>query len=129
MRKPLIILVIVAAVAIGGGIWLYRATNAPTPLDGFAACLKEKGVAMYGTYWCAYCKVQKEKFGRAFEKAKYIGCAMPGNPRSQAPVCREAGVQSYPTWMFADGSRLVGVQELADLAEKSGCALPTQNPS
>jgi hypothetical protein len=128
MRKPLIILFIVAVVAIGGGIWLYRASNAPTPLDGFAACLKEKGAAMYGTYWCAYCKAQKEKFGRAFRSAKYIECAMPGNPRVQAPVCREAGVASYPTWTFADGSRLVGVQELSALAEKTECALPTVNP-
>lgn len=125
MKKPLLILGIIALVVIGGGVWAYRASNAPTPLDGFAACLKEKGATMYGTYWCPYCKKQKELFGRAFSRAKYVECAMPGNPRAQAPVCRDAGVQSYPTWTFADGTRLTGVQELSDLAEKSGCALPT----
>lgn len=124
-RKPWIILGVAAIVAIGGGVWLYRASNAPTPLDGFAVCLKEKGATMYGTYWCPYCKKQKEKFGRAERQLKYVECAMPGNPRSQAPVCREAGVTSYPTWTFADGSRTAGVQELSDLAEKTGCALPT----
>ncbi len=125
MKKPLVILSITAVVVIGGGVWLYRASNVPSPLDGFAVCLSEKGATMYGTYWCPYCKKQKELFGRSFTKAKYIECAMPGNPRSQAPVCRDAGVASYPTWIFADGTKEIGAQELADLAEKTGCTLPT----
>ncbi|MDO8622454.1 MAG: hypothetical protein Q7R80_04445, partial [bacterium] len=108
MRKPWIILGVIAILAIGGGVLAYRVANAPTPLDGFAACLKEKGATMYGTYWCPYCKKQKELFGRSFSRAKYVECAMPGNPRAQAPVCRDAGVQSYPTWIFADGSKEVG---------------------
>ena len=29
----------------------------------------------------------------------------------------------YPTWVFADGSRLVGVQTPQTLATKTGCAL------
>jgi len=128
MKKPLIILSVVAVVAIGGGMLMYRATNAPSPLDGFAACLREKGATMYGTYWCAYCKKQKDLFGRAFQRAKYVECAMPGNPRSQAPICRDAGVTSYPTWIYADGSRTTGVQELSALAEKTGCALPSEGP-
>lgn len=125
MKKPWIVLAIIVIVIVGGSALAYRASNAPTPLDGFAACLKEKGATMYGTYWCQYCKKQKELFGRAFRSAKYVECAMPGNPRSQAQVCRDAGVQSYPTWIFADGSRATGVQELTDLAEKAGCQLPT----
>ncbi|MDO8599547.1 MAG: hypothetical protein Q7S02_05550 [bacterium] len=124
MKRSWIILGIAAAVAIGGGVWLYRATNTPSPLNEFATCLNEKGATMYGTYWCPYCKKQKELFGRSFTRAKYVECAMPGNPRSQAPVCRDAGVASYPTWIFADGSRTTGVQELAQLAEKTGCTLP-----
>lgn len=125
MKKPWIMLGIVVVVVGGIGTLAYRASNAPTPLDGFAACLKEKGATMYGTYWCPYCKKQKELFGKAFRSAKYVECAMPGNPRAQAPACRDAGVQSYPTWIFADGSKEVGVQELTDLAEKTGCTLPT----
>lgn len=121
--KKWFILGAIVVVAIGGGIVVYRASNAPSPLDGFAACLKEKGATMYGTYWCPYCQAQKELFGRSFRSAKYVECAMPGNPRAQAPVCRDAGVTGYPTWTFADGSRTAGVQELSQLAEKTGCAL------
>ena len=119
------VLGVIAIVAIGGGVWAYRASNAPTPLDAFAACLNQKGATMYGTYWCPYCQKQKELFGRSFRRAKYVECAMPGNPRAAAPACRDAGVTSYPTWIFADGSRTTGVQELADLATKTGCTLPS----
>src|SRR3989338_8825336 len=121
MRKPWMILGVIAIVAIGGGVWAYRRSNTPSPFDAFAACLNERGATMYGTYWCPYCQKQKDFFGSSFKRAKYVECAMPGNPRSQAPACRDAGVTSYPTWIYADGSRTTGVQELSALAEKTGC--------
>lgn len=115
---------IVAVLAVGAGVLMYRTTNAPTPLDPFAACLADKGVVMYGTSWCPYCKQQKELFGRAFRKAAYVECSMPGNPRAQAPKCKEQGIMGYPTWIFGDGTRETNVLPLAQLAEKTGCALP-----
>jgi glutaredoxin len=125
MQKSRIILGVFVIAVIGGGVWAFQASRAPSPYDGFAQCLAEKGAVMYGTYWCPYCQKQKELFGRAFTRAKYVECAMPGNPRAAAPACRDAGVTSYPTWIYADGSRTTGVQELAALAEKTGCVLPT----
>lgn len=41
-------------------------------------------------------------------------------------VCLAAEIESYPTWEFADGSRLSGAIEPSELAERSGCELPAQ---
>ena len=122
--KSWIIVGILALGIVGGGTWAFRWSQRPSPLDAFAQCLKDKGAVMYGASWCPHCKKQKDLFGRAFRFAKYVECAMPGNPQAQAPACRDAGIQGYPTWVFADGSRVSGEQTLAELAEKTGCALP-----
>lgn len=113
----------VLIILVGGG-GIYWQTRAPAPLDQFAACLKEKGAVMYGTSWCPHCARQKQLFGRSFRKAAYVECSMPGNPNAQTPICKERGITGYPTWIFADASRASGVQELATLAEKTGCVLP-----
>lgn len=119
-----IIIGIIAVVLVGGGVGAYRWSQRPSPLDPFAQCLTQKGVKMYGASWCPHCKKQKDLFGRAFRNVSYIECAMPGNPQAQTLACRDAKIEGYPTWVFADGSRVSGEQELTDLAQKAGCALP-----
>ncbi|MEY4722940.1 MAG: hypothetical protein RLZZ324_453 [Candidatus Parcubacteria bacterium] len=87
-----------------------------------AQCLTEKGVKMYGAYWCPHCQQQKKDFGKeAFDKITYVECAIPGDPQSQTPACKDAGVTSYPTWVFPSGDRPTGEQPLKDLADKAGC--------
>lgn len=93
-----------------------------TSKDLFAQCLAEKGAKMYGAYWCSSCKKQKELFGDSFDHAPYQECATPG-VEGQVKPCREAEIEAYPTWVFADGSRETGVQTLADLGQKTGCQL------
>ncbi len=39
-------------------------------------------------------------------------------------ICKQAGVKNFPTWQFADGSRMEGPQPLAVLGDKAGCRLP-----
>lgn len=75
---------------------------------------------MYGTEWCPHCKKQKEMFDGSFSKASYVDC---DNDRSK---CDTAGVQGYPTWVLSTGEKLVGTQKLENLAEKTGCELPTE---
>jgi len=41
-------------------------------------------------------------------------------------LCLEKKVDGYPTWDFADGSRVTGEQSLRVLAEKTGCQLPIE---
>jgi len=94
----------------------------PGKYDNLAQCLTDKGVKMYGAYWCSHCKAQKEMFGTSFGKVNYIECSLAGG-QGQTTECKEAGIESYPTWEFKDGSRLSGEVSLETLGEKSGCEL------
>jgi hypothetical protein len=88
-------------------------------LDGFGRCLTEKGATFYGASWCPHCRAQRQTLGDAMAHVRYVECAGSG-----APACKAAGVNSYPTWIFADGSRASGEASLAYLAAKTGCAPP-----
>jgi len=78
---------------------------------------------MYGAYWCPHCEEQKEMFGSSFEYAPYIECGIKGSKGIEA-VCTEAGIKRFPTWIFADGTRVEGEHELQFLGEATGCSLP-----
>src|ERR1700681_2734836 len=92
-------------------------------LDAVAQCVTAKQAKMYGAYWCPHCEDQKEKFGSSFEYAPYVECGIKGS-QSIEPVCTQAGIKRFPTWIFADGTRVEGAHELAFLADTTGCSLP-----
>jgi hypothetical protein len=118
--------IVLAIVAVIGGLWYVSKPNPNDPRTKLAQCLTDKGAKMYGAYWCPHCSAQKKLFGRGFKMATYVECGVPGNQRAQSQVCKDAGVNNYPTWEFADGTRVTGEQDLSVLAEKSGC---TYEPS
>ena len=91
--------------------------------DVFAQCLSDSGVKMFGAYWCPHCQSQKKMFGDSWGNVNYIECSLP-NRAGQTPLCTSEGIMSYPTWEFADGSRVNNVMTLGDLSIRSGCALP-----
>ena len=115
----------VAALVIiaGGGAFFLAMRPRPRPLDAFAKCLTSKQVKMYGAFWCPHCAEQKEMFGLSFEFVPYVECGIKGS-RTQQAVCTQAGVKNYPTWVFADGTRVEGTLPLDALAQKTGCPLP-----
>ncbi len=88
----------------------------------FAQCLTEKGAVMYGAYWCSHCINQKKLFGDSWEFVNYVECSLPGG-KGQTEVCVKAGIEGYPTWEFADGSRQSGELSLAALSTTTGCPL------
>lgn len=92
-------------------------------LDAFAKCLTAKQAKMYGAFWCPHCEEQKEKFGSSFQYAPYVECGIKGS-KGIEPVCTEAGIKRFPTWVFADGTRVEGEHELEFLGEATGCSLP-----
>lgn len=95
----------------------------PGQLDSFAACIKDKGAIFYGAFWCPHCQSQKEMFGRSSRLLPYIECSTPDG-QGQKQLCAEAGVTSYPTWIFPDGGKQTGSLSLEELATKTGCKLP-----
>lgn len=105
-----------------------RPTTAPTApklqtsaeVEDIAQCLTDKGATFYGAYWCPHCADQKEAFGDAMQYINYVECD-PGGENADPEACTDAGIVSYPTWVFADGSQLVGTRSPEELAEKASC--------
>lgn len=122
------LLVLVAVVVLGGLSFFAFGTKSNTSpdmaaSDAFAQCLADAGAKFYGTFWCPHCQDQKTLL-RHSAKLPYIECSTPDG-QGQTPECIAAGIEGYPTWVFADGSRLTGLQTLETLGEKTGCALPS----
>ena len=116
----------VGAVIVLVTVGIYSAASydsSPGELDGFAQCLKDKRAIFYGAFWCPHCQNQKAMFGKSAKFLPYVECSTP-NGQGQLSICTEKEVKGYPTWAFADGSRLSGETELKELAEKTGCMLP-----
>jgi hypothetical protein len=36
-------------------------------------------------------------------------------------ACENEMIRSYPTWIFGDGTRVTGVQQINDFTEQTGC--------
>jgi hypothetical protein len=118
-RRPYRVLVIVECV-----LGLVLALGVAARVDAaaweeFGRCLTNKGAIFYGASWCPHCRAQQLTLGDAMSHVHYVECADDGKS-----TCKKAGVNSYPTWVFGDGSRALGEQSLAHLAAKTGCALP-----
>ena len=108
--------------------------------DKLASCLVEKNVKEYGAFWCPNCAKQAQMFGKSMsilkEQGVYVECdprcdnaqdklpaachGIVGNPR----LCLEKGVDKYPNWQFPNGEKLVGIQDLSQLAATAGCDFP-----
>ena len=126
MKKTLYI--VIALLFIAGVVWLIVTpgkTGVPGKLDGFAKCLKDNGATFYGAFWCPHCQSQKAKFGVSAKYLPYVECSTPDG-QSQAQVCIDAGIKSYPIWQFgsATSTRVDGEMDLEQLASSTSCILP-----
>ncbi len=117
----LLVLGVIAAVIFRGN----SGPAGPGKYDAFAQCLKDKGAVFYGAFWCPHCQKQKKMFGSSVKLLPYVECST-ADGTGMLPACRDKNIQGYPTWEFADGSRLSGEIPLAQLAEKTGCTLPAE---
>ena len=100
-------------------------TGAPAAgkYDEFAQCLKDKGATFYGAFWCPHCQDQKKLFGTSVKLLPYVECST-ADAGDTTQICKDKKIEGYPTWEFADGSRLNQVVSLEQLAEKTACVLP-----
>lgn len=114
---------IITLLVLGGIFWSATKTSGPGPLDTFAQCLGEKDVIFYGAFWCPHCQNQKKIFGNSAKLLPYVECSTP-NGQGQTEQCKDAGIVSYPTWQFADGTRESKELSLTELSLKSSCPLP-----
>lgn len=121
-RKRAIYAVLIVAAF---GLAYYLGQRSQHKYDGFARCLTDRGVKMYGAWWCPHCVEQKEKFGASFEYAPYTECGVKGDLHAKSQACKDADVQRYPTWQFPPmGERVERVFSLDELSDRTGCSLP-----
>lgn len=119
MKKLLLLLAIVLSPVLLAASCSSQNGPSTAEAEAVAQWVTQAGAKMYGAWWCPHCQDQKEMFGEsAFKKVTYIECANPD--RSQNAVCQAAGIKSYPTWEFADGSRVSQVMDFDELKEKTG---------
>jgi len=86
--------------------------------EKLAKYLKEKGMILYGAYWCPHCKEQKELFGDAAQYLDYVECDAKGEG-ANPDECVARGIEGYPTWIY-EGKQYSGTQSLEKLAEIVG---------
>ena len=123
MKLKSLLFILIALIILGGVIWILTKPAGPGKYDTLAQCVADKGVKFYGAWWCPHCRDQKAVFGASAKLLPYIECYAPGNQSVQLSLCKDAGIKSYPTWEFADGSREVKVFTVEELAEKTSCPL------
>ncbi len=126
-NKTIIIFIIILIIVVAGVVTLtsFMSSSSRGPnLTAFAQCLTNSGAKFYGAFWCPHCQAEKALFGAAVSKLPYVECSTP-DANGQTQVCINEGIKEYPTWIFANGTRVEGVQTLAQLSAETGCPLPS----
>jgi hypothetical protein len=100
----------------------------PAPASGagygtFADCVRTSGAVFYDASWCGACRRQRKDFGGYANRLKIVSCSIPGSKKLRS-TCRKLGIESFPTWIFADGKRRAGLLSIRDIGKLTGCALP-----
>lgn len=120
-HKAIYAVLIVAAF----GLAYYLGYRSSHKHDAFARCLSDRGLKMYGAYWCPHCQDQKDLFSASFKYVQYVECGVKGDTRAVAQVCKDADIKHYPTWQFPPtGERVERVFTLEELSDRTGCSLP-----
>ena len=120
-RRALYAVLIVAAFALA----YYLGDRTKHKHDGFAHCLSDRGVKMYGAWWCPHCQEQKEMFAKSFKYVNYVECGVKGDVHAKSQVCKDENIKAFPTWQFPPtGERVERVFSLEELSDRTGCSLP-----
>ena len=141
-NKPLYLFVLVALVIVVAGLAIVfwadkksdeKQSTAENTEDGsvagvnteeqdyailLAKFMTEKGMVMYGAFWCSHCQNQKKIFGDAFKYVDYVECDASG-PNANPDECVAKGIDGYPTWIYS-GEKYSGDKSLGDLADIVG---------
>jgi len=121
MKTKVVIAIISALVLAGIGYWSWTGRFVSNNYDDFAKCLTDKGVIMYGAYWCSHCQNQKKMFGNSWQYINYVECDPQGN-NAKPELCYQNNIQGYPTWAI-NGKLYTGERTIEELSSLSGCEL------
>lgn len=87
-------------------------------VEKLAKFMTEKGMKMYGAYWCSHCNNQKRLFGDNSQYITFVECD-PKGENQQAELCKSEGIEGYPTWKY-EGKAYEGEQDFDELAQIVG---------
>ena len=108
-QQTIFFIIIIIIVLVFGAIITIVSLNPSSPsstkYNTFATCLKDKGAQFYGAFWCPHCKEQKAEFGSSVKLLPYVECSTP-DANDQTQICKDKGIESYPTWTFRDPIKL-----------------------
>ena len=125
-KQTIISIAVIVVLVVAALILLQREANKPKIYDSFATCINDSGAKFYGAFWCPHCAEQKTMFKGSEKLLPYVECSTPDS-KGQTQVCIDKGITGYPTWEFADGTKIQNTQTLKFLSEKTGCPLPDPN--
>jgi hypothetical protein len=89
----------------------------------FAECVRNSGAVIYEADWCPVCRAQRKEFRGYANRLKFVDCSIPGSKKTRGK-CKALGVDSFPTWIFRDGTKRSGYLKVSAIATFTGCALP-----
>lgn len=105
-------------------LMLFTLSSCAEPKDGkyaaAAKCLTEKGVKLYGAFWCPHCQEQKALFGDDVRYVTYVECDE-RDPKANVKECTEKKIERFPTWFFPGQGLEIGLRTPEELAIKAGC--------
>ena len=91
----------------------------------FAKDLAASGAVFYGASWCSACTSQKELFEDGQIYLPFV--EVTNSDRTPNDIAFAENIESYPTWVMPDGSRILGTTDLATLAQAAGISIPQSN--
>jgi len=79
-----------------------------------------RGGTMYGAYWCRFCDLQRQLFGReAWNKVPYVECDE-RSAGARPALCDSVGIKGFPEWVLPDGRHVGGILSLERLESLMG---------
>jgi len=115
-RKSSFALAIAVALFVAG-----PAQSGNLSLRKLSRCIADSGAVFYGAHWCPYCHKQMETFGDYADRLPYVECYDGPKSEGMNDECSDAGVKSFPTWHYPDGTVTTGAKSPETLAEVTGC--------
>ncbi len=91
-------------------------------LVALAQSIADSGARFFGAAWCPVCTDQKELFEDGGKLLPFEEVTNPDRTLNQLGI--DNNIQTFPTWVFSDDTRLEGLQSIQALAAAAGVDLP-----
>ena len=121
LRDVLSLAALAGAVLLGAAPAVADAEIRGADLGVLARCIAESGALFYGAHWCPYCRKQKEDFAGYDRYLPYVECYDGARAGGMNDRCKAAGIKTFPTWVFPDGTVKTGARTPLALARATGC--------